>query len=59
MDFTDDTVAAIVGSVAEAGFGIPGGIARAALSRLPHDMCDVLTGLYEKGGVTLPGLEAT
>jgi ADP-ribosylglycohydrolase len=41
-----DTIAAIAGSVAEAGFGLPEDIAAKAWSYLPRDMRAVLTALY-------------
>ena len=42
-----DTIAAIAGGVAEARFGIDGGIAAQAWGYLPQDMRGVLTALYE------------
>ena len=42
-----DTIAAIAGGVAEARFGIDGGIAGLAWGYLPQDMRGVLTALYE------------
>lgn len=43
-----DTVAAIAGPVAEARFGIPDGIAREAMGRLPEDMRTTLHRLYAR-----------
>ena len=40
--FTDDTLAAIVGSLAEARWGIPAEIHEKALTFLPNDMLDVI-----------------
>ena len=46
-----DTVAAIAGGVAEALFGIPDDIADLGWARLPHDMREVLTHLYQEAGM--------
>ncbi|AKU11259.1 ADP-ribosylglycohydrolase [Azoarcus sp. CIB] len=46
-----DTVAAIAGGVAEALFGIPDDIADQGWARLPHDMREVLTHLYQEAGM--------
>lgn len=43
-----DTIAAIAGGVAEAMFGIPDDIANEVWSKLPVDMRQVLTKLYEE-----------
>lgn len=43
-----DTVAAIAGGLAEALFGIPDKIANTAWQKLPVDMREVLTRLYQK-----------
>lgn len=45
-----DTVAAIAGGVAEALFGIPEDIADQAWVKLPHDIREVLTHLYQRVG---------
>lgn len=45
-----DTIGAIAGGVAEAMFGIPDSIADEAWKRLPEDMRQVLTELYELTG---------
>ena len=45
-----DTIGAIAGGVAEAMFGIPDHIADEAWKRLPEDMRQVLTELYETTG---------
>ena len=44
------TIGAIAGGVAEAMFGIPDHIADEAWKRLPEDMRQVLTELYELTG---------
>jgi ADP-ribosylglycohydrolase len=45
-----DTIGAIAGGVAEAMFGIPEDIADNAWNRLPEDMRQILTALYELNG---------
>ena len=47
-----DTIGAIAGGVAEALFGIPEDIADTAWKRLPEDMRQVLTRLYDIAGQT-------
>lgn len=42
-----DTLAAIVGALAEARFGIPSGLKEKALSRLPNDMLKVVVEFYK------------
>lgn len=48
-----DTIGAIAGGVAEALFGIPDEIADNAWKRLPEDMRQMLTELYEQTGVSV------
>ena len=52
-----DTIGAIAGGVAEALFGIPEDIADTAWKRLPEDMRQVLTKLYDIAGQ--PDIQAT
>lgn len=50
-----DTLAAIAGGVAEALFGIPESIAHEGFARLPPEMIEMLSELYEAAGAALPG----
>ena len=49
-----DTVAAIAGPVAEARFGIPDEIARAAMEMIPDDMQETLRKLYARSEYAHP-----
>jgi ADP-ribosylglycohydrolase len=48
-----DTVGAIAGGLAEALFGIPDAIADEAWVKLPHDMREMLTMLYQRAGLVV------
>lgn len=51
-----DTTACMAGAVAEARFGLPGEVARAALTYLPPEMVGVVARVYAKAGHPLPWL---
>lgn len=46
-----DTIAAIAGGLAEALYGIPDELADQGWAKLPHDMREILTHLYQKIGI--------
>ena len=51
----DAALAAIAGGIAEARFGIPPDLARAAWSHLPPELADVLVRLYDAADCPRPG----